>query len=201
MTEDNETIVAKAGEYALGLMSPAEARAFENDLSRDPVARAAYADWAEGLVTLETDDAPPPASAKVQIDKRLFLGAAVPQNRWRLWAGRGLAFASLILAGFLAYSYMTGPFYDYQAETASADLTFDVRVDLESRTVLASALTQSPPADRSFEFWIIPDQGTPISLGVLAARDQLTVPGDFDITQAVIAVTVEDLGGSPDGSP
>lgn len=61
-------------------------------------------------------------------------------------------------------------------------------------------------ADRSAELWVIPAGGTPHSLGVLRARGgtALTLSPENRgriAAGAVLAVTVEPLGGSPSGRP
>ncbi len=47
-----------AGEYALGLLPPDEAVAFEDRLSSDPELRALYASWAEDFASLTDGIAP-----------------------------------------------------------------------------------------------------------------------------------------------
>lgn len=56
-------------------------------------------------------------------------------------------------------------------------------------------------SDRSFELWFVRDD-QPISAGVVDPSDEITalLDGDFQPGD-VIAVTVEQKGGSPDGSP
>lgn len=61
-------------------------------------------------------------------------------------------------------------------------------------------------ADRSAELWVIPTDGTPHSLGVLHARGgtALTLSPENRrriAAGAVLAVTVEPIGGSPTGLP
>ncbi len=205
MTEDRDDKIARAGEYAMGLMTGSDVRRFEDDLSRDPDLRAIYADWAEGLVGLDGDGTPPPASVKTQIDKRLFLGASRTQPRFAWLTAkpmmRGLQVAMIVAASVGVYNYMTGPFYDVQAVAQADTIDFDVRLDVDQRVVLISSLSETLPDGRDHELWIIPDGGTPVSLGVMEPRRRVTVPGDFSFDGALIAVTIEAEGGSPTGAP
>ena len=64
----------------------------------------------------------------------------------------------------------------------------------------------SHAADRDFELWALPTGGKPVSLGVLpasgSAKRALTVAQQQALANATqVAVTVEQLGGSPTGQP
>ena len=60
MTDDSNTEdeIVLSAEYALGLLTPGEAVAFEDVLSVDPEMREQYASWAESLATLTDEIAP-----------------------------------------------------------------------------------------------------------------------------------------------
>ncbi|MEW1836281.1 anti-sigma factor [Microbacterium sp. NPDC079995] len=69
------------------------------------------------------------------------------------------------------------------------------------KVVLTTDDAPEIPADRSFELWFVRgDQ--PISAGVFDPSDEVTalLSGEFEPGD-VVAVTVEQKGGSPDGSP
>ncbi|MFI8633572.1 anti-sigma factor domain-containing protein [Microbacterium sp. NPDC077663] len=69
------------------------------------------------------------------------------------------------------------------------------------KVVLTTDDAPEIPADRSFELWFVRGD-EPISAGVFDPSDEVTalLSGDFEPGD-VIAVTVEQKGGSPDGSP
>ena len=72
--------------------------------------------------------------------------------------------------------------------------------------VLAVAEPLPADAQRSHELWVIPQGGTPRSLGTLSAdRQSHKVLADAlaDLLQqgATIAISVEPMGGSPTGAP
>ena len=64
-----------------------------------------------------------------------------------------------------------------------------------------------PPVDpgRGYELWVIPEGGTPISLGMLATSPDgtasHTAPLPPTVNVDLVAVTIEQAGGSPTGQP
>ncbi len=89
------------------------------------------------------------------------------------------------------------------ASTGQAAAVLLVRSDGRFRfTELAGV---RPPAGRSFELWLLPRDGAPISLGVARAGQVLyTLPRAAEASLAHargFAVSVEPPGGSPTGQP
>jgi len=78
-------------------------------------------------------------------------------------------------------------------------------------TVQNGALTlttigpMAPPSGKSYQLWLLPTQGAPISLGVLTpgqARYAIPAAVQAQLAQAkAFAVSVEPAGGSPTGLP
>ena len=71
---------------------------------------------------------------------------------------------------------------------------------------LAPVDDMSVPADRAAELWLIPAGGAPQSLGVIdpSQAATMTIPDAMRAglgTEALLAVSVEPLGGSPTGQP
>ncbi|MFT2091767.1 anti-sigma factor domain-containing protein [Paraglaciecola sp. 2405UD69-4] len=62
-----------------------------------------------------------------------------------------------------------------------------------------------PKPSNDYQLWMVPSQGgVPISLGLLPQRGELTltkIPEFDELDIAAIAVSLEPLGGSPNGSP
>lgn len=58
---------------------------------------------------------------------------------------------------------------------------------------------------RGYELWVIPEGGTPISLGMIATSPDgtasLTAPLPPTVNVDLVAVTIEQAGGSPTGQP
>jgi anti-sigma-K factor RskA len=84
---------------------------------------------------------------------------------------------------------------------------FILTVDGATKNFTVRRVGDAPAPDKSFELWLISDKlPAPHSLGVLGGGDFTARPAlsAFDaatISAATFAVTLEQAGGSPDGSP
>jgi anti-sigma-K factor RskA len=84
---------------------------------------------------------------------------------------------------------------------------FILTVDGTTRNFTIRKLGAAAEAGKSFELWLISDKlPRPRSLGVIGAGDFTTRPvlASYDtaiVNNAIYAVTIEQAGGSPDGSP
>ncbi|MCA6109453.1 anti-sigma factor [Bradyrhizobium cenepequi] len=84
---------------------------------------------------------------------------------------------------------------------------FILTVDAATKNFTVRRVGATPEAGKSFELWLISDQlPQPRSLGVIGAGEftERPVPSSYDaatINDATFAVTVEQAGGSPTGSP
>ncbi len=84
---------------------------------------------------------------------------------------------------------------------------FILTVDAATKNFTVRRVGDAPAPDKSFELWLISDKlPAPHSLGVLGGGDFTARPAlsAFDaatINAATFAVTLEQAGGSPDGSP
>lgn len=83
--------------------------------------------------------------------------------------------------------------------TATLDVT-------HHRLVLVPAAPQKIASDRSTQLWLIPPGHKPISLGVFASDKAVNLPLSPALAnqlsgKALLAVSVEPLGGSPTGQP
>ena len=80
-------------------------------------------------------------------------------------------------------------------------------MDTDSRSYTIRRVGAPPEQNKSYELWIVSDKlGPPRSLGVIEDSDFTTrkVLASYDpsiVTNAIFAVTVEQKGGSPTGSP
>jgi anti-sigma-K factor RskA len=100
-----------AAEYALGLLSPSEAAAFEARLEGDAALRADLAFWQERLAGLADAEVPPiapPARLKGEIEATLF-GAGGTAGARELWLWRGLAAVATLAAAALAVALLRPP--------------------------------------------------------------------------------------------
>jgi anti-sigma-K factor RskA len=200
---------ALAAEYALGLLEPAEARAFEARLAAEPDLRALHAAWEEDLAALagEVPEAAPPAEARRGIEARLFPEARQPfWRRARLlqYALGGAAAAALAWAA-LTWDILQ-PEPALRAEIAAEDGALRLSASVDGGTGALRVVREAgaPPPGRVLELWLIAGDAAPVSLGVLEAREvAVTLPAALRdaLPGAVLAVSEEPPGGSPTGAP
>jgi anti-sigma-K factor RskA len=77
-----------------------------------------------------------------------------------------------------------------------AHVLYNARLGL----VVYSGQISPAPADRSYQLWLVPTQGAPVSAGVLAANQQngaVVVQLAPGVAAQAFAVTLEPLGGRP----
>lgn len=204
-----------AGEYALGLLSPQAAAAFEARLLQEPALRAAYAAWAEDLAEMTDDIAPerPPARVWDAIEAQLSQ-PALPA--WLAWFGgmRGgavLAAAAVVLALGLGLFGPRSPVVPVGApqvaDLAAEDGSLIVQAVYDTATgrLFVEREAGAAAPGRALEMWLIAGDAAPVSLGVLPQdpRGVLQVPEALRnrVGGALLAISDEPPGGSPTGAP
>ncbi|MGE8153596.1 anti-sigma factor [Pseudomonas vancouverensis] len=201
---------ALAADYAIGLMSSAARRRFEQLLLDDAALRSELAQWQESLASL-TD-----ALTEQPVPDRVWHGITsridpqelhVPQKRpfWN-WLRVTMAVCSLVIAVTLGVIY-TRDDVRYSATLASADAKPALRVQAHADYLQVEPLTLAAiTPEQSLELWAIPADGKPISLGVIPAGGK----GKVELNAAqktligkpiTLAVSLEPKGGSPTGQP
>ena len=215
--EHDRDDVALAGEYTLGLLSEAEAAAFEARLVAEPDLRALYADWAEALVRMTNglDEVPPPAALKARVDARLF---GVPERRG-FWARLGVGdMMGGLVAAALALLLIVSPMLRdlgpqppanpiYHADIAAEDgsLLIAAGYDAETGELYVERRAGQALPGRVLELWLIAGDNPPVSLGVLPEDTRTRLPVAETLRAAlnggVLAISDEPPGGSPTGLP
>ncbi len=215
LTEQEEERML-AAEYALGLLSQDEAKAFEDLLAVDPELRAQYAVWAEDFASIAdgVSDVTPPVAVQTRIEAQLFPATQKPSllERFGLLpaALTGLvAAAAVLMVVNLNLGGPTAPAFTpgFTAQIAAEDRSLVVLASFDqSAGVLRVQREQGGPRDgRALELWIIAGDNPPVSLGVMpdAQTADFKVPADlyaaFD--GGVLAISDEPPGGSPTGAP
>jgi anti-sigma-K factor RskA len=201
---------ALAADYAIGLMSAAARRRFEQLLLDDAALRAELAQWQETLLSLTESLPEHPVPDRVwqgitaRIDPQVL---HVPQKRpfWN-WLRLTAAVCSLAVLVFLGSLYNRDD-ARYRATLLSADAQPALKVEAHADYLQVEPLTLAAvDADRSLELWAIPADGKPISLGVIPAGGK----GKVELSEAqkaligkpiALAVSLEPKGGSPTGQP
>lgn len=206
-TEHNrDDDVALAGEYALGLLTPDDAMAFEQRLNREPELRALYAEWCESFATLseQVDAVQPRPITRARLAQEVFQ----PRESWKdrlrelLWLIGGAVVASLIVFAV----FVNNPAQPtHAAELIAEDQSLAVAaLWVPDDNALTVTRSRGAPADgRDWELWLIVGEAAPVSLGVLPRDSEGVIEIGAEhaalIPNAILAISDEPLGGSPTG--
>jgi len=201
---------ALAADYAIGLMSTAARRRFEQLLLDDAALRTELARWQESLASL-TDaipQQPVPEHVWQGITARIEPQVLhLPEKRpfWN-WLRVSVAACSIVVLVFLGSLYNRDD-ARYRATLLTADAQPALKVEAHADYLQVEPLTLAAvDANRSLELWAIPADGKPISLGVIPAGGK----GKVELSEAqkaligkpiALAVSLEPKGGSPTGQP
>jgi len=201
---------ALAADYAIGLMSSAARRRFEQLLLDDAALRSELAQWQESLASLtETlPEQPVPDRVWQGITARIEAQVLhVPEKRpfWN-WLRVTAALCSIVVLVFLGSLYNRDD-ARYRATLLTANAQPALKVEAHADYLQVEPLTLAAvDSDRSLELWAIPADGKPISLGVIPAGGK----GKVELSEAqkaligkpiALAVSLEPKGGSPTGQP
>lgn len=201
-----------ASEYVLGTLKGGARRRFEGWLYNDADLRNITAEWRQRLEPMAEFATPvaPPKRVWKQIEQRLHL---TPQGGWAsfrdslsFWRSLGLASSTIaaLLVIVMSTQLMSTPqishvatLMDEKSQTAML-LTADSRHDTLEVRMLGNAPV---PTDKELELWAVPKSGNPRSLGLLADKGSVKLALSsraIGNDVALLAVTLEPRGGSPD---
>ena len=211
--DDPQLLEALAREYVLGLL-PARSRArFARVLSFSLVARRAVTAWERRFAPLAAAVRPvePPESAWTGIETALGLRAAPRARAAGIWPAlaAALAIVAVLFAGlyFSQQPSVERPAYVSVVTDAATGPVWLLQAFTEARALRVSTVNPRPaPAGSSYELWMLPDGGNPVSLGLLpemgAAQLGLNAAQLGVLTRTMtLAASVEPAGGSPTGLP
>ncbi|GAA4018433.1 anti-sigma factor [Sphingomonas swuensis] len=218
-----------AGEYALRLLNGEELLAARRLLAEDPDFAAAVAEWEERFAPLagELPEQALPADMWARIEAAIAGGANEPvslnlRRKLRRWQGlTGLSTAAAVAASLALFlvvrseppavpvpapvERVSAPVLVASVATEqSGSLAVTYVPDRGDLLVVPAAL--EVPSGRSRQLWLIPEGGTPISLGLVAEGDSgprriAAVTARQFARGATIAISDEPEGGSPTGQP
>jgi anti-sigma-K factor RskA len=213
-----------AAEFVLGLVQGVERDVLEKRRRDDYVFAREVEFWEARLGPISTDIAPEPVSAAVWEKIAQEVGhKPVPLSASKagkaksgiwdslpFWRGLGLAGPALAAAS-LVFA-LSGPVSPPPSLVATLTLTdgksaFMASVDrMSGKVMLMPAADMPAPADHTHELWLVPVGGTPRSLGTFVANAPVmiempreTMPGAD--AEAMLAISVEPMGGSKTGAP
>jgi anti-sigma-K factor RskA len=209
----------RAAELAFGLLDESERREAEALVSSHDGFAVAYRRWqAHAAAMLAGPEVTPRPSVWTAIEARLPANdRAFPrQGTIRWWqAGTLVASAAAIVLAIVAVEQRIPapppPIVQPQSSAPLvAVLTGKAGVVTVSYDRTSGRLTSAPTGvvigNHSAELWVIPPDGRPRSLGVIAAAtpDWTSAPKPFApmvVAGATLAISIEPIGGSPTGQP
>jgi anti-sigma-K factor RskA len=209
MSIDTDDLNDLAGEYVLGTLAGAERVAFEGRLQRDAATMREVALWAQHLQPLA--DAVTPTIPAPQLWQRIERDLGLPtrtKTRAPMWIAAAVA-AAIVAVAFLFPDLYMKPDVNAVAQLApptGGEPAFVVSVLDDQEKLLIRAATVAPQPNNSYELWVVPQTGAPISLGVV----EQTGETERDVAENVrpllavggtLAVSLEPVGGSPTGAP
>jgi anti-sigma-K factor RskA len=221
MTDD---LIATAGEYVAGLMSPEEQEAFERRIATDGEARRAVAEWRTRLLALDETATQLTPSEGLWPAIEAAVGAARPEPAaaapgWfaKIWqdvsALRLASLAGAAAALVMAVLLVTQPFGGgakpavvavlNAPNTGEAGAIVEAFADGRIRVVPLRAIPV--PEGRVLQVWTLWDrQVGPRSVGLMEraqARDYATSGMPRPADSQLYEITLEPAGGSPTGRP
>lgn len=220
MKKTPERIEVLAAEYVLGSLKGPARRRFERWMMESGRVRQEVWFWEGKLGQLSTEVLPetPPPTVWSAIEHRLWPATRSPDARqgrglsW-LWPGWSLAAtaAAVLFAVLLVQQPAPGP---GSAQLSGAIVQANVSDPLwlvsESGTdnllKLRSVAAHAAGAGKDYELWIVPENGQPLSLGVIPAGGvhQVTLTDaarEALASSRTLAISLEPRGGSPTGAP
>ena len=209
MSIDTDDLNDLAGEYVLGTLAGADRIAFEGRLQRDTAVMRAVALWAQHLQPLA--DAVTPAIPAPQLWQRIERDLGLPvktKTRAPIWIAAAVA-AAIVAVAFLFPDLIFKPEVNAVAQLASpqgGEPAFVVSVLDDQEKLLIRAATVAPMPNNSYELWVVPQTGAPISLGVVeqtgeTERDVAENLRPLLAVGGTLAVSLEPVGGSTTGAP
>lgn len=224
MSTDDDSAGAADGrgvliaEFVLGLLDPATHARVERQIEADPALRAERDFWIGRLSALNAGFAETPAPTHLlpRIEARIFGGPQPrPAGWWNslpLW--RGIAAGALAVAVVAVGFNLATPRFDadqmavqlvaaLQAQEGSGVEFVAVYDQAQGQVRITSLKGQAVP-DKDFELWYINGDQPAVSMGVIPVDQRLEIPLDAAARSnigpgTVLAVTLEQTGGSPTG--
>ncbi|HEY6529711.1 MAG TPA: anti-sigma factor [Cellvibrionaceae bacterium] len=219
LNEDRNNALAAA--YVLGTLQGGARLRFSRLLMQSALLRSALWRWEAHLNTLGASLAPQTPSPEVwqTIQQRLnFIASSqvvlptpvvsLPERSAPVWQWlTGLATAAALVLAVVLFTLPQLPTEQGQValiQGEKAQALWLIKLHASGLEITASS-TFLPQADHDYELWMLAADGRPpVSLGLLPKSGRVKLPRSalFDQVQvAALAVSLEPLGGSPNGQP
>lgn len=217
--KDSEGRNALVAEYVLGLLSVREHERVGRLIENDQALRAERDFWVSRFAALnaEYEEVPVPEHILQAIEARAF-GDRIARPTTSLWESlllwRGIAAGAMAVAVVAVGVNLAEPRFNadqlavqlvaaLQAQEGSG-IEFLAVYDQAQGEVRITSLEGAAVPDKDFELWYINGDQPAVSMGVIPVNQRLEISLD-PATQAnigpgtVLAVTLEQTGGSPTG--
>jgi anti-sigma-K factor RskA len=211
-----------AAELAFGLLDPRDRADAERRVALEPALAGVYQKWQDYAAALAAGNAQmPPSSLWPSIQARIAANdtVALPTRAaLRGWqAGTVVAIVAALGLGALALQRPSPPLASQPAVTRDAPPLVAILKGDANRAIVVISLDRSSNhlstvptglriGDHSAELWVIPKGGKPSTLGLVATDKPDWKPATHAAKAliregAVLAISVEPIGGSPTGQP
>jgi anti-sigma-K factor RskA len=215
---DREARQAQVAEYVLGLLAADEHVRIGRMIEADPALHAELHFWQSRFTALDADyaEVTPPARLLAAIEARAFGTDPRPRSLWDnlvLW--RGIAAGALAVAVAAIGFNLMQPGFDadqmavqlvaaLEAQEGSGVEFVAIYDQARGQVRITSLMGQAVP-EKDFELWYINGDAPAVSMGVVPVNARLEIVLDAADRAnigpgTVLAVTLEQTGGSPTGT-
>lgn len=210
-----------ASEYVLGTLHGQARVRFESLMREDASLRRMVDRWQQRIGPMSEALTPvtPPARVWKGIEQRLGFNHDASEsilarfwNHLTLWRGLGLttSMASFALVAYLMLvSSQPIVVNQYVAVMTNSQQQVSWMVttnSLNQQATIKVLNSQTLPANKAFELWMLPTGQNPVSMGLLSASEDKILQISTQLLQQLtnskaLAVSLEPSGGSPTGLP
>jgi anti-sigma-K factor RskA len=221
MKKTPERIESLAAEYVLGSLQGSARKRFERWMMESYRVRQEVWFWEEKLSGLAELVPPkqPPKQVWAAIEQRLWPEKIATKSAFGfswLWPSWGLM--ATAAAVFMAVMLVQQPEQERYPLLSGAIVQADVKDPLwllseagqggeTNRLRLRPVAAEAAQPDRDYELWVVPEEGQPLSLGVIPVGDDVL---QIELSESVraaleksrtLAISLEPKGGSTTGAP
>ncbi len=212
MRYDAAQVEHLAAEYVLGTLQGAARRRFDRLITDRADVRFSVWRWERHLNGLASGLEPRKPPRRVWRNIRHHIDQSQPTKAeyFGRWRGLWLALPTAIVAAWLAVALLPAPTPERIAVFAdqNAEALWVISADLDQGFIQTEAVNAPALASNtSYELWILPAEGPPLSLGLLpvsagSVETQISAQLVTALAAAArLAISVEPTGGSPTGLP
>lgn len=218
--EQPERLKALAQQFVLGTMSRRARRRFGHLIDQSPAAEAAVLAVEQDLADLSLSVEPVQPSALVwQRIKRQLHAKAVPASTKRSWSSVAAGLLAVALLGtsislwnalqkpaeVIVETIVLDPAVSIVANEQGQPLWYVQLID-NARAEISVQTNPTAQPDNDYQLWLIREDGSPVSVGLLPQSGSRTLTLSADVRQGltngrVLAVSLEPEGGSPEPVP